>query len=183
MGAEVILCTSVPYDEYQSCDTKVWRGGYSILLGYAEYLKSYGREKGYEVCDYHSYITRAMQDEVLFETDRVHPNSRGQYFMAKCFLENQGLDLGDEQPLPDDIKEWCHYVELVRNTIATEHFILKDDFSTTEEERMTAIKKYLEVDHSKDICGELFTSLSKQYVEIKKDQKKNVEYVMNFFLK
>lgn len=179
MGAELILCTPMPYAEYMESAVEPLRGGYALILAYAEYLRGFAKERHYPLCDYHAYATRVMQTETIVNPDRVHPTDRGQYYMAKCFLAFQGLDLGEEKPLPADVAKWYEVVQKVRNTIATEHFILKDDFTTTDEQRMTAIREWLATEHDGE-HSDYFRSLCEQYVEIKKDQKDNIRFVMDF---
>lgn len=176
---ELILCTPVPYDEYSKTEVPPLPGACALLLGYAEFIKKYAAEHGYPVCDYHSYITRIMQEEVVFNTDHVHPNSRGHYYMAKCFLAFQGCDLGEERQLPADIQEWHRVVGLVRNTIATEHFIMEDDFTTTQEERKSAIKDYLENEQSGPYVT-YFKELAAQYQDIKPRQQENIRSIIDF---
>lgn len=179
IGTELTLCTPTPYDEYSKSEEPALPGGSALLLGYAWFLKKYAREHGYPICDYHSYITRAMQEEVLYLPDHVHPNPRGHYHMAKCFLAFQGLELGEEQELPADIQEWHRIVTMVRDTIATEHFILEDDFTTTQEERKSAIKEYLEKEQTGPYVA-LFKMLAAQYQEIKPKQQENIQFTIDF---
>lgn len=179
IGAQITLCTQMPYAEYIDSSEPVLRGGSALLLGYADFIKAYAKEHGYPLCDYHSFATRIMQDEVIYGPDRVHPTPRGQYYMAKCFLEFQGLDLGEEKDLPPDIAKWHDVVGLVRNTIATEHFILEDDFTTTQQERWDAIKDYLENEQTGPYV-DYFKQLSKQYQKTKPQQQDNIKFIVNF---
>lgn len=179
LGVKITLCTQTPYAEYIESDVPSLNGSNALLLGYANYVKEFAKEKGYPLCDYHSYITEAMQCESLYNPDRVHPTARGQYHMAKCFLKHQGLDLQEEKPLPDDVQKWHEVVGLVRNTIATEHFILEDDFTTTQDERKAAIKNYLENEQTGPYV-DYFKQLTKQYQEIKPMQQENIKFIIDF---
>ena len=179
MGTELILCTPMPYAEYMNSEQPTLHGGSALLLGYAEFIKKYAKENGYAVCDYHSYATRIMQNENIYNPDRVHPNSRGHYYMAKCFLEFQGFDLGEEKELPADIQEWHAVVARVRDTIAAEHFILNDDFTTTQEERMTAIKDYFEKEQTGPYVN-YFKLLAGKYISEKVNQEENIKFLMDF---
>lgn len=179
MGVEITLCTQTPYAEYMESDETVLRGGSALLLGYANCVREFAKEKGYPVCDYHDYFTRVMQTEVIYNLDRVHPTPRGQYYIAKCFLEFQGYDLGEEKELPPDVQKWHEVVGLVRSTIATEHFILEDDFTTTQQERWDAIKDYLENEQTGPYA-DYFKQLAKQYQEIKPQQLENIKFTVDF---
>ena len=102
--------------------------------------------------------------------------------MAKCFLEFQGFDLGDEKELPEDIAEWHNVVGRVRNTIATEHFILNDDFTTTQQQRWDAIKDYLENEQTGPYV-DYFKQLAKQYQTYKPQQQENIQFTIDFMKK
>ena len=182
IGTKIILCTQTPYDEYLESDDQVLHGGSALMLGYAEFIKSFAKEKGYHVCDYHSYITRIIQTETIYNPDRVHPNDRGQYYMAKCFLEFQGLDIGEEKALPEDVAKWHEVVGKLRNTIATEHFILNDDFTTTQQERWDAIKDYLENEQTGEYV-EYFKFLAREYQTDKQKQQENIQFTIDFMKK
>lgn len=179
LGAELTLCTILPYAEYIQSETKPTRGGYALSLAYAEYLRGYAKEHGYPLCDYHAHMTRMLQTEELYRPDRVHQLARGQYQRAKCFLAFQGYELGEEKELPEDITKWHEVVQKVRNTIATEHFILEDDFTTTDEQRMAAIQNWLATEQTGPYAN-YFRHLCQQYVEIKKDQQENIKFVLDF---
>lgn len=179
MNVDITFCTQMPYAEYMESEEPVLRGGSALLLGYADFIKAYAKEHGYPLCDYHSYATRVMQTETIYNLDRVHPTPRGQYYMAKCFLEFQGFDLGEEKELPTDVAKWHEVVGKVRNTIATEHFILEDDFTTTQQQRWDAIKDYLENEQEGPYV-DYFKALSKQYFEIKPEQAENIKFTIDF---
>lgn len=179
MDVKITFCTQMPYAEYMESDEQVLRGGSALLLGYADFIKAYAKEHDYPLCDYHSYATRVMQNEVIYNPDRVHPTPRGQYYMAKCFLEFQGYDLQEEKELPEDVAKWHEVVGKVRNTIATEHFILNDDFTTTQEQRKAAIKDYLENEQTGPYA-DYFKQLAKQYQEIKPHQQENIKFTIDF---
>ena len=51
-----------------------------------------------------------MQTDDLYNDDCVHPTPHGYYYMAKCFLEFQGLDIGEEKEIPEYLKDWCEKV-------------------------------------------------------------------------
>lgn len=178
IGAELTLCTPVPHDEYQKSDEQLYPGAYALLMGYANFVRNFARENGYPLCDYHPYIAQRMHGETLFNTDRVHPNSRGQYYMAKCFLEFQGLDLGEEEPFSEEIVHWRSVVSDIRNTITAEHFFLKDDFSKTHEERKEIISKYVIPDDC--FNPTLFKELLDNYPARKAKQAENIQFTIDF---
>ena len=189
MGVKITLCTPTPYAEYIKSDEQVLHGGYAMMLGYAEYIKAFAKEKGYPVCDYHSYMTKVLQTEELYCPDYVHPTNRGQYQMAKCFLAHQGLDLGDEKPLPADVQKWHDAVGKIRHVYATEYNVVRvesgyklDCYDLSNDERAAKIKEYLDneqtgpnVDYFKELC--------RKYPEYKAQQQENIQFVIDFMKK
>ncbi len=179
MRVNITLCTQTPYAEYMESDETVLRGGSALLLGYADYIRAYSKEKGYTVCDYHDYFTRIMQTETIYNPDRVHPTNRGQYYMAKCFLDFQGFDLGEEKSLPDDVQKWHEVVGKIRHVFATEHNILSDDFTLTDEERATKIKEYYDNEQTGPYV-DYFKQLASKYPEFKAQLQENIQFVIDF---
>ena len=186
MGVQITLCTPTPYAEYIQSDEPVLRGGYALMLGYAEYIKAFAEENGYPVCDYHSYITRIIQTETIYNPDRVHPNNRGQYYMAKCFLEHQGLEIGEEKPLPADVQAWHETVGKIRHIYATEYNVIRvlsgykqDCYNLSNDERAAKIKEYLETEQN-DPYVDSFKQLCQKYPEFKAQQQENIQFVIDF---
>ncbi len=189
MGVKITLCTPTPYAEYIESTEPVLRGGSALMLGYAEYIKAFAKEQGYPVCDYHSYITKALQTEDIYRPDHVHPTDRGQYHMAKCFLAFQGFDIGDEKPLPQDVQKWHETVGKIRDVYATEYNVIRvltgfkmECYGLTNEDRAAKIKEYLDneqndpyVDYFKDLCS--------KYQPYKAQQQENIQFVIDFMKK
>lgn len=177
-GVIITLCTPTPYAEYVDSNVPALRGGSALLVGYADFVRNYAMQNGYPLCDYHSYITKVMQTENIYDEDHVHPTLRGHYYIAKCFLEFQGLELGEEKELPADIARWHETVVNIRDTIATEYFVLFGNFSNTPEQRMAAVVDYLE--NGNGYMGEYITNLAKRYFENKSNQQTNIQYAIDF---
>jgi len=174
-GAKVTLITPVPYAEYQECDTHANKGGFALLLGYANFVKNLAAKKGLPLIDTHTFMTRHMQEEVLYDSDRIHPNDKGQYFIAKCILENMGLDVGEFKAIPEYLEEWRGAVFTYRRLYAVEHMILGNADRTTEE-KLDFVKKYLDgkeyiVKERSDSLNTLFKALAELYLEMKPCQK------------
>ncbi len=179
MGVNITLCTQTPYAEYMESDETVLRGGYALMQAYADYIREFAKDKGYPVCDYHDYFIRTMQTETICNPDRVHPTNRGQYYMAKCFLDFQGFDLGEEKSLPDDVQKWHEVVGKIRHVFATEHNILSDDFTLTDEERAAKIKEYYDNEQTGPYV-DYFKQLASKYPEFKAQLQENIQFVIDF---
>jgi len=169
LGCEIILCTQTPYDEYQESDVPTFKGGFALLSAYAEYVRCFAKEKGYKLCDYHTYISMVAQFEEVIRPDRVHPNELGHYHMAKCFLEFQGYDIGKYKDIPEYLSEWRNRVAEQRDIHAAEYLIIQD-YSLSTEERINKIREKLET----GTLDNYFTNLSKRYL-VNKPKQKQIE--------
>ena len=84
--------------------------------------------------------------------------------------------------MPDDIKEWHEVVGRIRHVFATEHNILNDDFTLTDEERAAKIKDYLDNEQTGPYV-EYFKLLARHYPTHKTNQKENTKFVIDFMKK
>ena len=164
-GVEVILCTPTPYFEYSESEVEPLHGGYALMLGYAEFVRDFAKEKGIKLCDYHSYITEISQTETIVNPDHVHPNSDGHYYMAKCFLKFQGFELGENREIPKFLDTWREKIAKIRDILATEHHVIKDR-SLTPEECVDKAKWFIE-NGENNRYKEYFSSLCEKYIVLK----------------
>lgn len=141
----VTLCTPPPYDEYTQTEETAMKGGYALILGYAQFIRGFAKENKIPVCDYHDYITNCLQsdDRPIYSADRVHPTAHGYYLMAKCFLAHQGYVLDDEQPLPKYFEEWSLAVHKMRMIYGAEQMII-GDYTMDLETKMSIMEQKLQ---------------------------------------
>ena len=140
----ITLCAPPPYDEYTQSEETAMKGGYALILGYAQFIREFAKENNIPVCDYHDYITNSLQadEQPIYSPDRVHPTAHGYYLLAKCFLAYQGYKLEDEQPLPTYFEEWAAAVGKMRMIYGAEQMIVRD-YTMDLEEKMSMIEKKL----------------------------------------
>lgn len=140
--SDITVCTPVPYNEYGESEAEVWKGCAAAMVGYSFYVREFCEKKGYKLCDYNSYLTAEMQkgSEVFTKKDRVHPSDYGYYLMAKCFLNSQGMEIGEYAPIPEYLTAWrektadlrdIHYVE--NNILENRDLSREDKFSFLRE--------------------------------------------------
>ena len=123
-GVDVTLCTPVPYDEYSASDMQPLPGGFALMLGYAEYVRLLAKDRGVHLYDQHAKLSAVMAFDGIFSPDRIHPTPHGYYVLAREFLKEQGVDVGDESGFPECFALWHSYVARLRKVIATECMIV-----------------------------------------------------------
>lgn len=134
-GAELILCTPAPYDEYSTGEEyeSVLKGGYAMMSEYANFVRNLAKENNYILCDYYSEMIKLMLTEKIIKTDRVHPTPHGYYRMSQIFLNFQGLQIGEEKPIPEYLNDWITAVNYYRTIYCTECMIIrKPELSVSE---------------------------------------------------
>ena len=120
-GINLILCTPLPYDEYGDQEEAPLRGGYALLSECANRVREIAYKNDYTLCDIYEGVVEEMQeDDEIFSKDRLHPTTHGGYVMAKTFLKNQGIDIGEEKEMPEYIKEWTTAVSDFRQLYTAE---------------------------------------------------------------
>lgn len=163
---KLILCTPPPYDEYGTRDTAALKGGYALLSEFANLVRKIACENGYTLCDTYTGLVEMMQeDDGIFSADRLHPNEHGGYCMAKIFLENQGIDIGEEKEMPEYIKEWHNAVSNFRQ-IYTAECMLKLGADKPVEERLEKAQKIFNNPETSD----WYRSLANNYLKNKQNQ-------------
>ena len=183
-GIELILCTPMPYAEYQESDVEIFHGGFALIQSYAEAVRCFAREHGLDLCDYHKAAIRAMESEVIYKVDRVHPNPRGHAIMAKAFLATLGIDYESPESFSEEIEEWYSVTQTLRNVIATEYLTVTDYCNLTDEERYETVKRKYE-DIKNGVCeiDKYVGSLIEAYVTDKPRQGEYIEFVKSFMKK
>ncbi len=161
-GAKIILCTPAPYAEYQESPRPALKGGYALVAAYADFCRQLAKERSYPLCDYHSYLTKKLQTEAFYNDDHVHPNDRGQYYIAKCFLEFQGLDIGEQKPLPSDFSELISESMILRDILSAKiNVIGKYDLDDAENERI--VREYLAKDRAPTVYHKHIANVFLEY--------------------
>lgn len=141
-GIKLILCTPAPYDEYTEGPNVAYKGGFALMLGYADFIRAYAIENGIELCDYHAFMSRMIEcdTEPVISPDRVHPNEHGYYLLAKAFLAHQGLEIDPEAPIPENFSEWRDAVRKLRLIFGAEHMIVHG-YNKPLEKKMEMMEK------------------------------------------
>lgn len=144
IGVDVTLCTPVPYDEYSDSPEEPFRGGFSLMLGYAAFVKDLARERGVRLYDQHTVLSGVMAKERIISDDRIHPDDHGYFVLARELLSQQGISI-EEEPIPERYAEWHSYVARLRQELAAECMIA-DRIEGTPEEKYAAMVRKLETE-------------------------------------
>ena len=176
-GAEIILCTPAPYAEYMDSEDPALRGGFALVAAYAEFCRQLAEKRGYPLCDFHNHFAKKIQTEKLYNDDRIHPNSAGHYEMAKLFLAMQGLDLGEQKPLPDDFKELVKEAMILRDVLSAEiNVIANYNYTLPVEEKYKYVREYLA---SGRAPGEYYKRIAQVFLDYNSRWDEQMEKVRN----
>ena len=173
------LCTPPPYNEFSASDTLLWPGAAAAMVGYSAFIREFAKEKGYLICDYNSFLTKAMQtDNMVFtDSDRIHPSEHGYYLMAKCFLLSQGIDIGEEKDIPEYLDSWRKKVDDLRDIHYVENNIIENK-EISQEEKFNFLQQFLKRD---DIPQDFVTRGNKYFFNQPKASQiaKEIEEIYN----
>ena len=160
------MCTPPPYAEYQETEEAPLKGGHALISGYAEVCRQLAKEKNYPLCDVHNYLTKKLQSEDLYRADHIHPTERGQYYIAKCMLEHQGLDIGEEKPIPESFSELRACSMIVRDILGVELMVIRN-YTLPLEEKMAYVQKYVDENRAPT---PYFKRITENYLKYKSEQ-------------
>lgn len=177
-GAELILCTPAPYDEYSQGEEyePVLQGGYAMMSEYANYVRNLAKDNNYILCDYFSKMIKLMQTETLIKPDRVHPTSHGYYRMSQIFLDFQGLKIDDEKSIPNYLNDWINAVSNYRTIFCTECMIIRKPEVSVEE------KIKIAEDYASGNSNNLwFKNIAEKYVDIINNEEKLFNEIIEIY--
>lgn len=163
---DITLCTCIPYDEYGEYCTSPLHGGLALIMAYNEYIREYARRQGHNLCDLFPYILEQMQKERIYSDDSVHVTDKGQFYIARCFLKNQGLDLCEETVFSEKLLEWNGKVQILRNIYAVESLVIKK-YNLPYSDALLTVKNFMESDE----CNDWFNGICRCYLENKQQEK------------
>jgi hypothetical protein len=172
------LGTTFPYAEYQKGSPDIYKGGYALFKHYADTIREYAERNGYPYCDYHPYLTKIEMFTDLYREDHLHPTyDVGHYYIAKCFLENQGLEI-DKNELSPEVSEWHTRTLAVRSIFVTmyENFCLSAPF----EEAKAKIQAYLDTADATDPRAAYKIGIAKTFMQNYDAFDANREWLLNF---
>jgi lysophospholipase L1-like esterase len=163
-GVDVTLCTPFPYDEYSDGGEEPLRGGYALMLGYSEFVRSFAREKGVKLYDANEIISRTMASESVYSPDRIHPHPYGYYILAREFLKEQGILISADDSIDERYARWHSYVARLRKVQAAECMLVRGlgiPFSAPTEEKMAAMTERV---RTENFGRPVFESFYRAYV-------------------
>lgn len=121
-GAKPILCTAVPYDEYNDVPEENLRCDY-LLDECAEIVRALAEKYGCMLVDFRKRLLPYMTTLKPISYDRVHPTPQGYHMMGQIFLNEIGEIDNVDFDTPFTFEPWNqerYNVELILKRI---HFI------------------------------------------------------------
>jgi lysophospholipase L1-like esterase len=181
---ELILCTPAPYDEYEETEQPAFKGGYTLMSEYSNFIRNFAHQNNYILCDYYEAMVEIMQTDKLYNADHVHPTDHGYYRMAEIFLNKQGMKISHENDITKKFPKWGELVPIYRNIYMAECMVLKKaelpisdklqiarDFISQNEDKLdigrnrwfvSLCKDYLQ---NREKSAEMFEKIEKLYQE------------------
>ncbi len=179
-GIKVTLCTPPPYDEYHEGTEPAFPGCFALILAYAEEVRKIAKEKNLPLCDYFDYFAREMQTDILYSGDHVHPNAHGYFTMAKYFLAEQGLDIGEEKLSPPEyLQDWCKKVSEKIEIYGGELMIVRE-YNLPLEEKLKIAEEYART--RTDVNPRLI-EIANNYVRLKPQQDEILKEIDDLYAK
>jgi len=163
---ELILCTPAPYDEYEPTDQETFKGGYALMSEYANFIRNFAEKNNYTLCDYYEKMVEIMQTEKLYNADHIHPTEYGYYRMAEIFLNNQGLNIGEQFDIKEKYPIWFEAVSAYRKLFVAECMVLKKA-ELAEKEKLQIARDFIAENSEKADNWRMrwFVELCENYLE------------------
>lgn len=162
---ELILCTPAPYDEYEPTDQVAFKGGYTLMSEYANFIRNFAYQNNYVLCDYYSEMVEIMQTDKLYSADHIHPTEHGYYRMAEIFLKEQDIEIGKEYDIKLKYPKWGSLIKNYRDIYITECMVIRNPELPVNEKLKLAHNFLLENEGKTDDNRKVwFVSLCKSYL-------------------
>ena len=141
-GIKLTVCTPAPYDEYTESEVTPFKGGYALMLGYADFIREFTKERGIDLCDLHEFLCCELETdkERIISFDHVHPTPHGYYLIAKRILAHQGLTIDEEAPIPEYFAQWHATVIRLRTIFSAEEMVVHN-YAMPLEEKMAMMEE------------------------------------------
>ncbi len=104
-GAQPILCTPIPYDEYSESEEENLRCDYA-LEKCANIVKTLAEKYACQVVDFRKYLLPIIPNNGFICPDRVHPTDKGCRAIAQIYLQEIGAINRADFNTPFVFEEW-----------------------------------------------------------------------------
>lgn len=122
-GAKVILCTPIPYDEYnEETDEENLRCDYA-LEKCAVIVRNLAKKYACPLVDFRRNLLPLMAEYTPITPDRVHPSDNGCHLMAQIYLQEVGEISQTDFETPFVFEEWNRRRFEIETTVKMLDFI------------------------------------------------------------
>ena len=171
LGVSIILRTATPYNEFAKKGVKPIKRKDAAHKRVADEILAFARERGLPVIDDYTPLKASLdRGEKVLKDDRVHPNDRGQWYLAKSFLAVQGLNIAPFRPRKDEtasagIREWTRLTRRLHSVYATEWLFVRDE-SLSLDAKLAKVRKWLDM-NKKLPKGDYCVTICRDYLELR----------------
>ncbi len=179
---KVVLCTPMLYAEQQASGTdENLIGAADVMLRYGDWIKQYAAKKGIPVCDYGTFFKDKIPNDKLYESDRVHPNDKGHFLMAQCFLQFQGIEPVEKlYDIPKYQRQWREKVNEILRINDAECRVLAGNFTGDAQKDIAYVQEMID---KKEFTSDDLEELANLYVKAKPEQDKLREEIISMMQK
>ena len=180
LGAKVVLRTPTPYDEFSGSEpladgssrAKPKSGRNDAHRRIADAVRRIAAKRGLPlVDDFAALSERLAAGEAIFWGDRVHPDLRGQWLLAKNLLAAQGLEIGAFRPLEDVAAEagltaWREAAGRLSDVLSAEWILVRDE-SLGLDAKLAKVRGWLDENAEKEGVNQYVVRIARGYLDAK----------------
>lgn len=147
-GAEVVLCTLVPYDDVSDTEAENFRCN-SGVEECNSFKYELAEKYNLKIVDFYNNMKPMLGTKGLMRPDRVHPEPKGYHAMAQIWLKEMGLieecDFDSEYKMSEKMEKLYKLSNLERNIRFTEYHDIPDYLDKPIKKRVKATKKKIKM--------------------------------------
>ena len=173
LGAEVVLRTTTPYNEFgDSAVAPVKKGRNAAYRRVTDEIRAVARDMGLPLIDDYARMSELLSGgEVLFAADRVHPNDYGQWRMADTLLAAQGLKIAPYSPRAElaaktGLSAWDDLWQRIADVNSCEWICVRDE-TLSLGAKLAKVKAWLEENGAKPDANKYVVRIANGYLRDK----------------
>ena len=172
LGAEIVLRTTTPYNEFGDSAVAPVNGRNVAYRRVTDEIRAVARDMGLPLIDDYARMSELLSGgEDIFAPDRVHPNDYGQWRMAETLLAAQGLKIAPYSPRVElaakaGLSAWDDLWQRIADVNSCEWICVRDE-TLSLEAKLAKVKAWLEENSAKPDANKYVVRIAKGYLRDK----------------